>query len=143
MQLAKIWGNPREAFPCSYHPKFGLSTVVRCLSQPSGRVPEDLILRETAAAEETLGICRLTYNFLDMILTIYWTYHSPARKGTLPPSNWKATSPTSAQAEVWPAVDVVTTFRHETSPRPKEQAEKTMRRIVQGLFGLSDGGSEL
>jgi hypothetical protein len=59
-------GNPREALPCSYHPKFGLSTVVRCLSKPSGRVPEDLILRETAAAEETLGVCRLTYNFLDI-----------------------------------------------------------------------------
>jgi hypothetical protein len=28
-------------------------------------------------------------------------------------------------------------------PRLKEQAEKTMRRIVRGLFGLSDGGSEL
>jgi len=34
MQLAEIWGNPREALPCSYHPKFGLSTVVRCLSKP-------------------------------------------------------------------------------------------------------------
>jgi hypothetical protein len=41
------------------------------------------------------------------------------------------------------AVDVLTTFRHETSPRPKEQAEKTMRRIVRELFGLSDGGSKL
>ena len=39
---------------------------MRCLSKPSGRVPEDLILRETAAVEETLGMCRLTYSFLDM-----------------------------------------------------------------------------
>jgi hypothetical protein len=79
-------------------------------------------------------------------LRIYWTYHSPARKGTLPPSNWKVTSPTPAQAEVQQQVVKAIESQladYEGMRRLKEQAEKTMRRIVQGLFGLSDGELEL
>jgi hypothetical protein len=32
---------------------------------------------------------------------------------------------------------------YESARRLKEQAEETMRRIVRGLFGLRDEGSEL
>lgn len=80
------------------------------------------------------------------ILRIYWTYHSPARKGTLPLSNWKAKSPTPAQAEVQQQVVKAIESQladYEGMRRLQEQAEKTMRRIVRGLFGLSDGGLEL
>ena len=59
---------------------------------------------------------------------------SPCRtRGALPPSNWKATLPTQAQAGGRPAVSVMMAIRRKTSPRPR--AFRLLAHVVVGEAG--------
>jgi len=60
-----------------------------------------------------------------------------SRRGTLPPSNWKATSPVHAKAGVRPAVGVATAFRRKTSPRPR--VFRMVAPVVVGESGAAGG----